>query len=132
MPEIIETTVYRLDELSDPDDNDPTEGNGGDYAFGVKFGDYREFFSPNFTWDPGNRRFDAVCVTGAVATVPERFLSWLRPGGRLFVVRGVAPVMEAVLVAAPGDAGGNHRTTSLFETELPYLAGAGPVSRFEL
>ena len=83
-------------------------------------------------WDPGSRRFDAVCVTGAVATVPERFLSWLRPGGRLFVVRGVAPVMEAVLVAAPGDAGGNHRTTSLFETELPYLAGAGPVSRFEL
>lgn len=83
-------------------------------------------------WDAGNRRFDVVCVTGAVATVPKRFLSWLRPGGRLFVVRGVAPVMEAVLVAAPGDAGGHHRTTSLFETELPYLAGAGPVSRFEL
>ena len=74
----------------------------------------------------------ATCVTGAVATVPERFLSWLRPGGRLFVVRGVAPVRESLLVAAPGDAGGNHRTTSLFETELPYLAGAGPVSRFEL
>jgi protein-L-isoaspartate(D-aspartate) O-methyltransferase len=39
------------------------------------------------------RQFDAVCVTGAVAQLPARFLHWLRPGGRLFVVRGHAPLM---------------------------------------
>lgn len=80
------------------------------------------------SWEAGGR-FDAVCVTGAVATLPPRFLEWLRPGGRLFVVHGVAPAMEAVLVR-PTDQG--LQTQSLFETELPYLAGAGPVPRFEL
>ena len=81
------------------------------------------------SWDAGGRRFDAVCVTGAVATLPPRFLEWLRPGGRLFVVRGIAPAMEAVLLR-PADQG--LQAESLFETELPYLAGAGPVPRFEL
>lgn len=85
-----------------------------------------------FGWDAGGRRFDAVCVTGAVASIPQQFLAWLRPGGRLFVVRGTAPVMEAVLATAPEDAGGAPRITSLFETELAYLAGGGPVPRFEL
>ena len=50
-----------------------------------------------FHWNT-ERRFDAVCVTGAVDTIPSRFLEWLRPEGRLFVVRGRSPVMEAVLV----------------------------------
>lgn len=46
-------TVTRLDELDDPDDNDSTEGDGGDYAFGVTIGDYREFYSTDFVFDPG-------------------------------------------------------------------------------
>ena len=83
-------------------------------------------------WDAGARRFDAVCVTGAVATLPPRFLSWLRPGGRVFAVHGVAPAMEAVLATAPADGDGEPRIASLFETDLPYLAGAGPVPRFQL
>ena len=74
-----------------------------------------------------DRRFDAVCVTGAVDTVPPRFLEWLRPDGRLFVVRGRAPVMEAVLVRNGVNA---PRIESLFETELPYLAGAAPAPAF--
>jgi protein-L-isoaspartate(D-aspartate) O-methyltransferase len=81
-----------------------------------------------FAWEPG-RQFDAICVGGAVDTVPERFLGWLRPGGRMFVVRGRAPAMEAVLVHA--DAGG-PRIESLFETDLAYLAGAAPVPAFAL
>ena len=79
-----------------------------------------------FAWEPG-RRFDAICVTGAVDAVPERFLAWLRPGGRMFIVRGRAPAMEAVLVHA--DVNG-PRIDSLFETELAYLAGAAPVPAF--
>ena len=73
------------------------------------------------------RRFDAVCVTGAVAEVPAQFLQWLRPGGRLFVVRGRSPVMEAVRVR--NDVNGS-RIESLFETDLPYLAGAAPAPQF--
>lgn len=79
-----------------------------------------------------DRRFDAVCVTGAVDTIPERFLQWLRPGGRLFVVRGRAPAMEAVLVRSNGDAVNAARPESLFETDLPYLAGAAPAPQFIL
>lgn len=74
-----------------------------------------------------DRRFDVICVTGAVATVPARFLGWLRPGGRLFVVQGVSPVMEAVLHVA--DVNGT-RIESLFETDLPYLVGAAPAPQF--
>lgn len=80
-----------------------------------------------FAWEPG-RQFDVVCVSGAVDTVPSRFLEWLRPGGRMFVVRGRAPVMEAVLLH--NDVNG-RRYESLFETDLPYLAGAEPVPEFK-
>lgn len=73
------------------------------------------------------RRFDAICVTGAVESIPARFLEWLRPGGRLFVVRGQSPVMEAVLHHA--DVNG-ARVESLFETDLAYLAGAAPAPKF--
>lgn len=77
----------------------------------------------------GERQFDAVCVTAAVTQVPARFLQWLRPGGRLFVVRGTAPAMEAVRIVR-GDAVNAAATESLFETELGYLHGAEPVPQF--
>ncbi|MET0130082.1 MAG: protein-L-isoaspartate O-methyltransferase [Stenotrophomonas chelatiphaga] len=72
------------------------------------------------------RRFDAICVTGAVDTIPSRFSQWLRPGGRLFVIHGRSPVMEAVLVKADGS------TESLFETDIAYLRGAAPAPQFQL
>jgi len=81
-----------------------------------------------FAWTPG-RQFDVVCVTGAVHELPERFLAWVKPGGRLFAVRGRSPAMEAVLVR-PGVNGA--ATQSLFETDLPYLAGAAPQPEFIL
>ncbi|QDH69094.1 protein-L-isoaspartate O-methyltransferase family protein [Marilutibacter alkalisoli] len=85
-----------------------------------------------FSWD-NDRRFDAICVTGAVAEIPARFLQWLRPGGRMFAVRGRSPVMEAVLVHAnDGDDVNASRIQSLFETDLPYLHGAAPAPTFEL
>jgi protein-L-isoaspartate(D-aspartate) O-methyltransferase len=77
------------------------------------------------------RRFDAVCVTGAVGAIPGRFVEWLRPGGRLFVVRGRAPAMEAVLLHRDGNDVNAPRIESLFETDIPYLAGAEPVPRFD-
>lgn len=81
-----------------------------------------------FAWT-SERRFDAICVTGAVDSIPTRFRDWLRPGGRMFVVHGRSPVMDAVLVR--NDVNG-ARIESLFETDLPYLVGAAPVPTFEL
>lgn len=77
-------------------------------------------------WDT-ERRFDAICVTGAVDTIPAPFTQWLRPGGRLFVIRGRSPVMEAVLVNADGSI-----NESLFETDIDYLRGAAPAPQFHL
>ena len=79
------------------------------------------------------RRFSAICVTGAVAEIPAQFLQWLQPGGRMFIIHGRSPAMEAVLVRVDG---GNPsvnapRLQSLFETDIPYLVGAAPVPTFE-
>lgn len=81
-----------------------------------------------FSWE-NSRRFAAICVTGAVAAIPTRFIEWLQPGGRMFIVRGRSPAMEAVLLR---NASGAPRIESLFETDLPYLAGAAPVPTFKL
>lgn len=81
-----------------------------------------------FAWQPG-RQFDAICITGAVATNPERFAGWLRPGGRLFVIHGQSPVQEAILITRDGD---GFLRESLFETDVPYLHGAEPAPQFTL
>jgi len=77
-------------------------------------------------YQPG-RQFDAIAVTGAVASIPEAFASWLRPGGRMFIVRGASPVQEAVRATRRGDA---LHLESLFETDIPYLQGAAPAPAF--
>jgi protein-L-isoaspartate(D-aspartate) O-methyltransferase len=89
----------------------------------IEFGDALGGFDPK-------RDFDVVCVTGAVAVEPASLRRWLRPGGRLFLVRGEAPAMEALLITR-GD-GDRHLEESLFETDLPYLHGAEPKPRFVL
>lgn len=73
-----------------------------------------------------SRQFDAICVTAAVDVVPSHFAKWLRPGGRLFVISGRSPVMEAQLIKADGS------VQSLFETDIDYLQGAAPVPQFRL
>ena len=79
-------------------------------------------------WQPG-RQFDAIAVTGAVAELPAAFAEWLRPGGRMFVVRGLSPVQEAVRVTRRADA---LHFESLFETDIPYLHGAAPTAQFNI
>ncbi|WP_133501387.1 protein-L-isoaspartate O-methyltransferase family protein [Cognatilysobacter terrigena] len=79
------------------------------------------------TWST-DRHFDAICVNAAVDTIPSQFLSMLKPGGRMFIVRGRSPAMEAVLVRNEKSA---PRIESLFETDIPYLVGAAPVPVFQ-
>jgi protein-L-isoaspartate(D-aspartate) O-methyltransferase len=74
--------------------------------------------------------FDAIAVTGAVAELPPVFGEWLKPGGRMFVIRGVEPAMQAVLLQRAAD--GGWIEDRLFETDVPYLAGAEPTPQFNL
>ncbi|MCR6495382.1 protein-L-isoaspartate O-methyltransferase [Thermomonas sp. S9] len=81
-----------------------------------------------FQWTPG-RTFDVICVTGAVASLPARFGEWPAAGGRMFVVHGRSPAMEAALVRRGVN---GLEVDSLFETDLTYLAGAEPAPVFTL
>lgn len=74
--------------------------------------------------------FDAIAVTGAVARLPQHWTGWLKPGGRLFVVQGRAPVMQALLLRQ--GAAEPERIEPLFETDLPYLRHAAPQTQFVL
>lgn len=73
------------------------------------------------------REFDVVVLTGAVHALPERFLGWLKPGGRLFAVVGESPVQQAIVFTRDGS---TVRQSSLFETDLAYLTNAAPPQRF--
>lgn len=81
-----------------------------------------------FQWAP-DRTFDVICVTGAVARLPARFGEWLADGGRMFIVHGQSPAMEAALVRRGVN---GLEVESLFETDLTYLAGAEPTPVFTL
>ncbi len=67
-------------------------------------------------------RFDAVAVTGSMPVLDDRFVRMLKPNGRLFVVVGRAPVMEARLITLLPT--GGTTSQSLFETVLSPLINA--------
>ena len=70
-------------------------------------------------------RFDAIALTASLPLYDARFEQLLNPGGRLFVVVGEAPVMEARLVQRSGAQAWS--TQSLFETVIdPLLHAARP------
>jgi protein-L-isoaspartate(D-aspartate) O-methyltransferase len=81
-----------------------------------------------FSFEP-NHQFDAIAVTGAVADIPVKFMQWLRPNGRLFVIHGTSPAQEAVCITRVGE---SYETESLFETDIPFLIGAAPKALFTL
>ena len=72
--------------------------------------------------------YDAIAVTGSVPVLEDHFQRQLSIGGRLFVVVGEAPAMEARLVRRTGE--NEWITESLFETVLPALRGAPAPARF--
>jgi len=69
-----------------------------------------------------DEEFDVIAVTGSVEEFDPRFVEILAPGGRLFVVVGKGPAMDARLITKTGEA--NWESESLFETELAPLADA--------
>jgi protein-L-isoaspartate(D-aspartate) O-methyltransferase len=69
--------------------------------------------------------FDAIAVTGSQPLFDTRFYEALKPGGRLFVIVGNAPIMDAQVVVRGAD--DMPRVTSLFETcVLPLVNAAAP------
>jgi protein-L-isoaspartate(D-aspartate) O-methyltransferase len=63
--------------------------------------------------------YDALVLTGSLPAYDERYARALKRGGRLFVVVGQAPVMEARLVRRLGP--GEYSSAALFETTLEAL-----------
>jgi protein-L-isoaspartate(D-aspartate) O-methyltransferase len=79
-------------------------------------------------WQP-EQAHDVVVVTGSVPSVPEQFLGWVNPGGRLFVVTGESPAMEARLLNRLDATAWTEE--SLLETDLPRLIHSEPAPEFE-
>lgn len=72
--------------------------------------------------------YDVIAVTGSLPLYDERFQQALRIGGRLFIVVGQAPVMEAWKVTRVGER--EWQRESLFETVLAPLVNAPRPSEF--
>ncbi|AMN46094.1 protein-L-isoaspartate(D-aspartate) O-methyltransferase [Steroidobacter denitrificans] len=72
--------------------------------------------------------YDAIAVTGSLPIYDERFQQALRIGGRMFIVVGQAPVMEAWKVTRTGEREWQHE--SLFETIIDPLINAPRPSTF--
>lgn len=73
-------------------------------------------------------RYHAIAVTGSLPVYEQRFERQLEIGGRLFVVTGQAPVMEARLIRRISDTA--WASDSLFETVIDPLVNAPQPARF--
>jgi protein-L-isoaspartate(D-aspartate) O-methyltransferase len=67
-------------------------------------------------------RFDVIAVTASLPIYDARFERLLNVGGRLFVVVGEAPLMEARLVERTSE--GSVSTQSVFETVIDPMVNA--------
>lgn len=75
-----------------------------------------------------SRRYGAIAVTGSLPVYDARFERALEIGGRLLVVVGEAPVMEARLVRRASET--QWVRESLFETVIEPLVNAPQAPRF--
>ena len=69
-----------------------------------------------------NSPYDVIVVTGSVPVLESCFQDQLNDRGRLFVIVGVSPVMEAMLITRMGKQEWSREV--LFETDLPAIIGA--------
>ncbi len=80
-------------------------------------------------WDMSDR-FDVIAVTGSLPQLHDGFHESLNIGGRLFVIVGKPPIMEALLITRISER--EWVTESLFETSLPPLINAAAPRAFAL
>ncbi len=74
--------------------------------------------------------YDVIAVTGSVPEYQPIFEPSLAVGGRLFIIVGEPPVMEAMLILRVGE--NEVLRSKLFETELPPLVNAVKKPEFVL
>ena len=79
-------------------------------------------------WQP-EQAHDVLVVTGSVQDIPDHFRGWVNPNGRMFVICGEAPAMEAKLLTKLNAT--EWREESLFETDLARLINAEKAPEFE-
>lgn len=79
---------------------------------------------------PEHGTYDVIAVTGSMPVLAAQLKHMLNVGGRLFVIVGEAPVMEAQLITRRGD--NEWSTESLFETVVPPLVNALQAQAFVL
>lgn len=73
--------------------------------------------------------YDVIVFTGSLPMPPENMQQSLTIGGRMFVVIGEAPAMEATLIRRVAENSFKHDV--LFETCLPVLNNAPQPQRFQ-
>lgn len=74
--------------------------------------------------------YDVIVVTGSLPVLPAGFRESLAVGGRLFVIVGESPVMEALLITRISE--NDWAQESLFEIDLPPLVNAPRPQQFSL
>ena len=77
---------------------------------------------------PEHGPYDVIVLTGSTPVLPDEFQKSLVVGGRLFVVEGEAPVMNAVLITCVKE--GTYSKVGHFETCIPALRNAQQIKQF--
>ncbi|MGH8307185.1 MAG: protein-L-isoaspartate O-methyltransferase family protein [Gammaproteobacteria bacterium] len=75
------------------------------------------------------QRFDVIAVTGSLPAYDKHYAERLNVGGRLFVIVGQPPVMEALVITRVREDAWSRE--SLFETGLPPLMNASVPHGFQ-
>jgi protein-L-isoaspartate(D-aspartate) O-methyltransferase len=75
-------------------------------------------------------RYDAIAITASLPELNEQFIRLLKPGGRLFVIVGREPAMDAQVIRLT--ATGDTVRESLFETVITPLIGSETPPPFRL
>ena len=77
----------------------------------------------------GEQRYDVIAITGSLPILPQHWQQRLKVNGRLFVIVGQAPAMEALLITRSSE--NEWIQDSLFDTELPALLNIDTPDIFE-
>lgn len=75
-----------------------------------------------------SQRYDVIALTASLPQYDRRYAERLNVGGRMFVIAGQPPVMEALLITRVSEQAWARE--SLFETVLPPLLHASAPPRF--
>ena len=67
-------------------------------------------------------KYDVIVFTTSLPVMDDRFLKLLNDKGRMFVIIGESPAMEARIITRQTDS--DFSSEGLFETDLPALIGA--------